>query len=710
MGKQTATLAIDFGTSRTKVAYFDENQNRPVLVEIGRNIRTMIPSAFYVPAPVDGKIIESEILVGDDAEDQLDDDPDGYVVAIKKEIHKTGFKRLGGGRKVERIELASYLFRYVKEHTESSVPYFINRSIDTCILTVPVSFSTIQREAIRQAAEKGNFRNIKIIEEPVAAACAWLSESYKEGIEYVVVCDIGGGTTDFAIVRFKNEIFQPVPEIPTKGFNWGGDDLDERIIERLHDINDDADSNDDVKQNYWQRITNWRSAFKSKIRNIKEFLIKRNKEIYDAKIQDVKLQVPQKEITRCIDEFVEEVCCELDVYLKQCYEKLNRRDIPVLLVGGSSQLRGLEEKVKTIAGEKNVYRWSNSEYAIVLGATLDGINTKNIQTKKQTQEEIKTFNTPIKEVTPATLSDATENGDIEVKELINAGVDIHAIDQNGWTALHYAVCYNNPNIEMLKYLISKGVNVNAKTKNLITPLHMAARYNPNIDILKYLVSQGADTSAKDDNYETPLDYAIASKHHEKVTYLKSLSNPQTNARPNINATPEALFDAAKNGDLDKVKELINAGVNVNAKDKYGWTTLHYTSRINTNIKIFQYLISQGADVNARNQIDETPLHFAAGYNTNVKILKHLISQGADVNAKNKIGETPLHFATTYNNTNIEILKYLISQGADINAKNKDGETPLDTAKRNEVIDYLISHGGTKNKTKDWVDKVLDWFK
>jgi molecular chaperone DnaK (HSP70) len=102
MSKQT-TLAIDFGTSRTKVAYFDEDRDKPVLVDIGRNIRTMIPSAFYIPQPVDGKIDESKIYVGDDAEDMLDDDPDGYVIAIKKEIHKTGFKRLGGGRKIERV-------------------------------------------------------------------------------------------------------------------------------------------------------------------------------------------------------------------------------------------------------------------------------------------------------------------------------------------------------------------------------------------------------------------------------------------------------------------------------------------------------------------------------------------------------------------------------------------------------------------------------
>ncbi|MDR0391615.1 MAG: Hsp70 family protein [Planctomycetaceae bacterium] len=367
MNKQT-TLTIDFGTSRTKVAYFDELQNRPVLVEIGRNVRTMIPSAFYVPLPVDGKIVESEILVGDDAENMLDEDPDGYVIALKKEIHKSGFKHLNNNRKIERAELAATLFRYIKNYTQSNVPYFIDTEIDSCILTVPVNLSTIQRDAICKTAEQGNFRYIKVVEEPIAAACTWLAETRKNGVEYVIVCDIGGGTTDFATVECKNENIQLAPEILTKGFNWGGDDLDERIIERLQDTDD---SNKENEQNFWQNITNWRSAFKTKIRNIKEFLTKQKKELYTAKVKNVELPIPQKIIMSCVNDFIDEICCELDVYLKECYDKLNRRDIPVLLVGGSSQLCGLEEKIKTLAGEKNVYRWANSEYATVLGATLD---------------------------------------------------------------------------------------------------------------------------------------------------------------------------------------------------------------------------------------------------------------------------------------------------------------------------------------------------
>ena len=86
------------------------------------------------------------------------------------------------------------------------------------------------------------------------------------------------------------------------------------------------------------------------------------------------------------------------------------------------------------------------------------------------------------------------------------------------------------------------------------------------------------------------------------------------------------------------------------------------------------LIQGGADVNAKNEDGLTPLMLAAQYNSNPKALRALIGAGADVNAKNKDGVTPLMFAAIMNTP--EVLKVLLEAGADVNAKNKDGWTPL----------------------------------
>ncbi|MGL4942888.1 MAG: peptidylprolyl isomerase [Thermoguttaceae bacterium] len=374
MKTTTPKLAIDFGTSRTKVAYYDETQKCPKLIDMGE--RQAMPSVFYVPKEGGGAI-----LVGDDAEGMLEEDPEGYVVALKMEIHKPGTKRLGAGRKIDRVELASHLFRHIKAFLEKNEPHFYHSNIDTCTLTVPVDFSDSQRNAIRKAAELGGFTNIDIIEEPVAAAQAWLAATHQQGIDSVVVCDIGGGTTDYAVVRYRHGIFQPIPEVPTKGMEWGGDRLDEMIIDHVQDEDEEADTEE--KQGFWSRIGKWKGAFKSKVRLIKERLTKRPKDIYETKIQDTKLPVSKEVIQRCIGDFTDHVCDELQGYLVQCREKLAIENIPVLLVGGSSKLPGLEEKIKEFAGDENVFHWNHSDYAIVLGATY---NIADIDNKKAEQK------------------------------------------------------------------------------------------------------------------------------------------------------------------------------------------------------------------------------------------------------------------------------------------------------------------------------------
>ena len=102
---------------------------------------------------------------------------------------------------------------------------------------------------------------------------------------------------------------------------------------------------------------------------------------------------------------------------------------------------------------------------------------------------------------------------------------------------------------------------------------------------------------------------------------------------------------------------------------------------------FYAAIKAGADLNARDMWGETPLHYAAmeGYTDSVNVL---LEAGADVNAREGfIGNTPLHNAASCGHE--EISKTLIRAGADVNAKNKYGETPYDYLKNNPSLAYLI---------------------
>ena len=96
------------------------------------------------------------------------------------------------------------------------------------------------------------------------------------------------------------------------------------------------------------------------------------------------------------------------------------------------------------------------------------------------------------------------------------------------------------------------------------------------------------------------------------------------------------------------------------------------------------LIQDGADVNAKDEDGWTPLMLAAAHNSNPEVLKVLIEAGADVNAKDTDGLTPLMLAAQHN-PNPKALTALLEAGADAKAKNNEGKTALDCARMNEKL-------------------------
>ena len=113
-------------------------------------------------------------------------------------------------------------------------------------------------------------------------------------------------------------------------------------------------------------------------------------------------------------------------------------------------------------------------------------------------------------------------------------------------------------------------------------------------------------------------------------------------------SPKDIWEAAKQGNLEAVKQHLADGADVNAKDKYGLTPLHHAAWQGRN-EIVELLIANGADVNAKDVDGGTPLHYAAWQGRN-EIVELLIAKGADVNAKDDVGKTPLDWAIKFKNT------------------------------------------------------------
>ena len=110
---------------------------------------------------------------------------------------------------------------------------------------------------------------------------------------------------------------------------------------------------------------------------------------------------------------------------------------------------------------------------------------------------------------------AIEKGNLAlVKQLISKGADVNAKDELEMTPLEAAV--EKGNLSIVKYLVAKGADVNSKNKLMFgwTPLHFAAERS--LEVVKYLVSKGADVNAKDENGQTPLFWQFRKERRKSL--------------------------------------------------------------------------------------------------------------------------------------------------------------------------------------------------
>jgi ankyrin repeat protein len=139
-----------------------------------------------------------------------------------------------------------------------------------------------------------------------------------------------------------------------------------------------------------------------------------------------------------------------------------------------------------------------------------------------------------------------------------------------------------------------------------------------------------------------------------------------------------LRQAAQDGDIKTVNELIRLSADVNARDKKGRTALLWAAPARDNPLMIHFLVANGADVNASDNKGETALMIAASQ-SNPGNVRALIELGARVNTVNKAGRTALMAAAF--RANLPEIKLLLTNAADINLRDGKGMTAYDVAKK-----------------------------
>ncbi len=321
---------------------------------------------------------------------------------------------------------------------------------------------------------------------------------------------------------------------------------------------------------------------------------------------------------------------------------------------------------------------------------------------------------------------------------IEQGLEVNKVDENGKTILQREV--ENQNFTNLEFLIHCGADVNICDefeKNIIHK-EILKGYS-NYKMIDFLISHGANIDARDFDEKSVIDDIVemiaVQKGFKKVTpyLLTIIKNDEKydillkkvlTYRPNIETQrldgTNILFDMVLYNDFETLKTIINYGINLNLKDKRGYTPLMHM--VEEGLKIIDkkekdlfverliYFLKYRVNVDIQDNDGRTVIHKAVIAN-NLVVVEKLLTKKADLSIRDVHGRTALHHTQWHGN--YKIARWLIAAGADMNLSDNSGFTLLNYAAifgHTKLVVALIASGVLMYNRNPKNKKVAQFFK
>lgn len=369
-------IGIDLGTTNSCVAVMEGNE--PVVITNSEGKRTTPSIVAFIE--------NGERKVGDPAKRQAITNAEKTIYSIKRfmgekfdnianDVNRVTYKVVKGDGNTPRVQINDRTYTpqeisaMVLQKMKKTAEDYLGQEVTEAVITVPAYFSDSQRQATKEAGEVAGLKVKRIINEPTAASLAYGLDKKDRDIK-VAVFDLGGGTFDISILELGDGVFEVKS---TNGdTHLGGDDFDELIINWLAD-EFKKDEGIDLRKDPMALQRLKEAAEKAKV----ELSSSTSTEINLPYIMPVD-GIPKHLVKTLTRSHFEKLADKLiEATITPCQKALDDSGLTtsdideVLLVGGSTRIPAIQERVKKFFG-KEPSKGVNPDEVVAIGAAIQG--------------------------------------------------------------------------------------------------------------------------------------------------------------------------------------------------------------------------------------------------------------------------------------------------------------------------------------------------